>query len=219
MANCAPPGGPAPTLAELTELADRVDRLLPQTQCTQCGYAGCRPYADAIAAGQADFNRCPPGGATGISQLAALLGKPPKPLNPAHGAEKPRTLARVVEARCIGCTLCIQACPVDAIIGAPGFMHSVIAELCTGCDLCIPPCPVDCIERVPAEPLQGPWDTARADAARERHLRRKSRLAREDEEARARLAHRATALAGEKAAAAQAALARARARKQQPSTP
>ncbi len=211
MATATPPPG---SNAALTELANNVDRILPQTQCTQCGYAGCRPYAEAIAAGQADFNQCPPGGASGIVQLAALLAKTPKPLNPANGEEKPRTLARIVEARCIGCTLCIQACPVDAIIGAPGFMHTVIADLCTGCDLCIPPCPVDCIERVPAEPLQGAWDAAQADAARARHERQKRRLAREESEYQARLATRATQLIGEKSSAAQAALARARALKQ-----
>lgn len=214
MATCAASAGTTRTLTELAEITNKVDRILPQTQCTQCGYAGCRPYAEAIAAGEADFNQCPPGGADGIMQLAALLGSPRKPLNPANGEEKPRTLARIVEARCIGCTLCIQACPVDAIIGAAGFMHTVIAELCTGCDLCLPPCPVDCIERVAAEPLQGPWDATRADAARERHVQRKSRLAREDAQTHARLARSATELAGEKTTVAQAALARARARKQ-----
>ena len=211
MTRCALTAGPTQTLADL---ADNIDRILPQTQCTQCGFSGCRPYANAIAAGEADFNQCPPGGADGIARLAELLGTSPKPLNPANGTERPRTLARIVEARCIGCTLCLQACPVDAIIGAPGFMHTVIAERCSGCDLCLPPCPVDCIERVPAEPLQGPWDATRADAARERHLQRTSRLAREVAETQTRLARQAEALAGEKATAAQAALARARARKQ-----
>ena len=218
MANSAAPAGMNPTMDDLTELVNKVDRILPQTQCTQCGFSGCRPYAEAIAAGEADFNQCPPGGADGIVQLAALLGRSPKALNPANGLEKPRTLARIVEARCIGCTLCIQACPVDAIIGAPGFMHTVIADLCTGCDLCLPPCPVDCIERVAAEPLQGRWNAPRADAARERHVRRNVRLAREEAQTQARLAHGAKQLAGEKTTAAQAALARARARKQPPTT-
>ncbi|KFN49026.1 hypothetical protein P873_12845 [Arenimonas composti TR7-09 = DSM 18010] len=131
------------------ELATRIDALLPQTQCTQCGYAGCRPYAEAIAAGAADINQCPPGGAAGIVALARLLGRAPKPLNPANGVEKPLVLARIVEAECIGCTKCIQACPVDAIVGGPKLMHTVIADLCTGCELCLPPCPVDCIELVP----------------------------------------------------------------------
>ena len=203
----------------MSSLTDRIDALLPQTQCTQCGYAGCRPYAAAIAGGQADFNQCPPGGAAGIVRLAALLGQAPRPLNPAYGREQPQTLARIDESRCIGCTLCIQACPVDAIIGAPGFMHTVIASFCTGCDLCLPPCPVDCIDRVPAEPLQGPWDSARATAARQRHTQRNARMADEQSAANASLARRAQDIAEKKSAAAQAALARARARKQPPTTP
>lgn len=137
---------PAPADA----LIDALDALLPQTQCTRCGYAGCRPYATAIAHGEADINQCPPGGAHGIRSLADLLGVEAKPLNPAHGLEQPKLLARIVEADCVGCTKCIQACPVDAIIGGPKHMHTVIAELCTGCELCVPPCPVDCIQMVPA---------------------------------------------------------------------
>jgi electron transport complex protein RnfB len=128
-------------------LADRLDALLPQTQCTRCGYPACRPYAEAMAAGQAPINRCPPGGAAGIGRLAAALGRDVVPLDPecgdAHAIER---IARVVEADCIGCTKCIQACPVDAIVGAPKLMHTVIVDYCTGCDLCLPPCPVDCIE-------------------------------------------------------------------------
>lgn len=127
---------------------DAIDALLPQTQCGQCGYAGCRPYATAMAAGEADINQCPPGGAFTISQLAHLLGRPRKPLNPENGVEKPERLAVIDEARCIGCTLCIQACPVDAIIGAAKLMHTVVAAECTGCELCLPPCPVDCIDLV-----------------------------------------------------------------------
>jgi electron transport complex protein RnfB len=133
-------------------LVEAIDRLLPQTQCGQCGFPGCRPYATAIAAGTADINQCPPGGEVGIRALAELLGREPKPLNPANGAEKPAVIALIVEEDCIGCTKCIQACPVDAIIGAPRRMHTVIASLCTGCELCLPPCPVDCIVLVPAPP-------------------------------------------------------------------
>ena len=129
-------------------LAERIDALLPQTQCGQCQYAGCRPYADAIAAGDADINQCPPGGAAGIRALAALLGRAEKPLDPAHGVEAPRTVALIDEAVCIGCTKCIQVCPVDAILGAPQVMHSVLSDECTGCGLCLVPCPVDCIDMV-----------------------------------------------------------------------
>jgi Na+-translocating ferredoxin:NAD+ oxidoreductase subunit B len=130
------------------ELIEAIDRLLPQTQCGQCNHPGCRPYAAAIASGNADINQCPPGGMDGIRALAELLGREVKPLNPAHGIEKPKVVALIVEEDCIGCTKCIQACPVDAIIGAPKRMHTVIASLCTGCELCLPPCPVDCIELV-----------------------------------------------------------------------
>jgi electron transport complex protein RnfB len=129
-------------------LADRIDALLPQTQCGQCHYAGCRPYAEAIANGDADINQCPPGGAAGIRALATLLGREPKPLNPEHGVEAPRTVALIDEAVCIGCTKCIQVCPVDAILGAPQVMHSILSDECTGCGLCLVPCPVDCIALV-----------------------------------------------------------------------
>jgi len=131
-------------------LADRIDALLPQTQCGQCHYPGCRPYAEAIAKGEADIHQCPPGGEAGIRALAALLGREPKPLSPEHGVEKPVQVARIREAECIGCFKCIAACPVDAIIGAPKFLHVVVEDLCTGCELCIAPCPVDCIELRPA---------------------------------------------------------------------
>jgi electron transport complex protein RnfB len=127
-------------------LSDAIDAALPQTQCTRCGYPACRPYAEAIAAGEANINQCPPGGDAGIRKLAQITGKPYAPLNPANGIETPRKLAWIDEARCIGCTLCIAACPVDAIVGGFKFMHTVIAEDCTGCELCIAPCPVDCIE-------------------------------------------------------------------------
>ena len=130
------------------DLIEAIDQLLPQTQCGQCNYPGCRPYATAIAAGTADINQCPPGGMDGIRALAELLGREIKPLNPENGIEKPKVVALIVEEDCIGCTKCIQACPVDAIIGAPKRMHTVIADLCTGCELCLPPCPVDCIELI-----------------------------------------------------------------------
>ncbi|MBV1774942.1 electron transport complex subunit RsxB [Burkholderiaceae bacterium DAT-1] len=129
-------------------LADRIDALLPQTQCGQCTYTGCRPYAEAIAEGKADINQCPPGGELGVRKLAALLERPYKPLDPAFGTTLPFAVARIDEDTCIGCTLCIQACPVDAIIGASKQMHSIIEDACTGCELCIAPCPVDCISMV-----------------------------------------------------------------------
>lgn len=157
----------------MSSLADRVDALLPQTQCTQCGYPACRPYAVAIASGEAKINQCPPGGAAGIARLAALLARDPVPLNPANGVEQPLRIAFVEEAFCIGCTLCIQACPVDAIVGAPRRMHTVVADLCTGCGLCVPPCPVDCI-RMDAAPFV--WNEERAGAAKARYEARKLRL-------------------------------------------
>jgi len=137
----------------MTSLADAIDALLPQTQCTKCGYQGCRPYAEAIAQGDADINQCPPGGAAGIRKLARVLGREQKELNPANGIEKPRTAALIDESRCIGCMLCIHACPVDAIVGSSRQMHTVLTEVCTGCDLCVPPCPVDCIEMVDLDSL------------------------------------------------------------------
>ena len=148
---------------ETRSLADRLDALLPQTQCGQCDFAGCRPYAEAMARGEADIDRCPPGGDAGIRALARVLGREPKPLDPAHGVHKPRAVALIDEAVCIGCTKCIQACPVDAIVGAPKLMHTVIAAECTGCELCLPPCPVDCIALVPPPAravLPVPSDTA-----------------------------------------------------------
>ncbi|MCI0506006.1 MAG: electron transport complex subunit RsxB [Gammaproteobacteria bacterium] len=138
-------------------LVEKIDALLPQTQCGQCTYAGCRPYAEAIAKGEADINQCPPGGETTIIALADLLGRDPKPLNPEHGEEKSKRVAVIDEEICIGCTLCIQACPVDAILGAPKLMHTVIADECTGCDLCVPPCPVDCIDMVEVKPALDEW--------------------------------------------------------------
>ncbi|WP_266181512.1 RnfABCDGE type electron transport complex subunit B [Dyella humicola] len=196
-------------------LADRIDALLPQTQCEQCGYHGCRPYADAIARGEAQINQCPPGGAAGIARLAALLDVPELPLDPEHGLEKPRTLARIVEADCIGCTKCIQACPVDAIVGSAKLMHTVIADDCTGCELCVPACPVDCIV-LEAMPLAQVNDPAHADAARRHFQQREARLARDQAQRDAELVARKAAV---DAAATQsnpvlAALARARAKQQ-----
>ena len=139
-------------------VVDQIDKLLPQTQCGQCTFAGCRPYAEAIAAGEADINRCPPGGETTIQALSDLLEIEVKPLDEECGEEKAKTLAVIDEERCIGCTLCIQACPVDAILGAAKQMHTVIASECTGCDLCLPPCPVDCIDMVEIEITPDSWN-------------------------------------------------------------
>lgn len=157
-----------------SSLADRIDALLPQTQCTKCGHDGCRPYAEAIAAGTAPINRCPPGGTAGMQALATLLGQAPQALDPSCG-QAPQALhvALIDEVHCIGCTLCIQACPVDAIVGANQLMHTVVPDLCTGCELCVAPCPVDCIDMVPAG---RDWTRAEADAARSRHERRERRL-------------------------------------------
>ncbi|HEY6940676.1 RnfABCDGE type electron transport complex subunit B, partial [Dokdonella sp.] len=150
---------------------------MPQTQCTRCGFPTCRAYADAIATGEADIDRCPPGGADGVAALADLLGIAAKPLDPAYGAEAPPIVAVIDEGVCIGCTKCIQACPVDAIVGAAKRMHTVIADECTGCELCLPPCPVDCIALVPvaAAPLSRARVLERAAVARERFDARKAR--------------------------------------------
>ncbi|MGR9072178.1 MAG: electron transport complex subunit RsxB [Gammaproteobacteria bacterium] len=157
-------------------LADRIDDLLPQTQCGKCGFQGCRPYAEAIASGRADINQCPPGGGAGIERLAALLGVEPRPLNEAFGREKPREVAFILEEQCIGCAKCLPACPVDAILGAPKFMHTVIAAECTGCELCIAPCPVDCIVMKPAsEDTAEAGDRSRARLARLRYEAKKAR--------------------------------------------
>ena len=177
-------------------LADQIEDLLPQTQCTKCGYAGCRPYAEAIAGGEADINQCPPGGAEGVARLAGLLGRKVIPINPVNGHERPRPVAFIDEALCIGCTLCIQACPVDAILGAPKQMHTILPSLCTGCDLCVAPCPVDCIVMTPVTGERTGWDAWRqhdADAARARHDLRNARLQRERAENDARLAAKAVA--------------------------
>ncbi|MHB8448615.1 MAG: RnfABCDGE type electron transport complex subunit B [Rudaea sp.] len=190
-------------------LADRIDAILPQTQCTRCGYPACMDYARAIADGAAQINQCPPGGAAGIASLADLLGREPLPLNPANGVEKPREVAFIDEAACIGCTKCIAACPVDAIVGAQKMMHTVIAGECTGCELCIAPCPVDCIALIPA-PV--PADAAKYRARFGAHVRRE--LRREAERAADLAVRKAGMDAG--AGAVQAAIARARAKKAGP---
>lgn len=163
-------------------MALRIDAVLPQTQCRKCGYAGCRPYAEAIAAGEADIDRCPPGGDEGVRRLAALLRREPKPLDPRCGASTPPRVAVIDEAACIGCAKCIDACPVDAIVGASKLMHTVLASWCTGCELCVPPCPVDCIALVPSPVLPAP------DLSRARHERRAARLVRDAAERAQRLA-------------------------------
>jgi electron transport complex protein RnfB len=138
-------------------LVEKIDAILPQTQCGQCNYPGCKPYAEAIAKGEAEINQCPPGGEEGIRKLADLLGREVKSLSAEHGVEKPKSVALINEQTCIGCTLCIQACPVDAIIGAAKQMHVIIAAQCTGCELCLPPCPVDCIDMVPIPETVETW--------------------------------------------------------------
>ena len=140
--------------AEGKSLVGQIDAVLPQTQCTQCDFDGCKPYAEAIAAGEAKINQCPPGGQDGVNALAELLGRETLPLNEAHGETKPRRIALVDEKVCIGCTLCIQACPVDAFVGSSKVMTQVIAEECTGCDLCLPVCPVDCIDMIESNPIE-----------------------------------------------------------------
>ena len=204
MSPTAPPSshaGPAdvptatPTFGVAT-LAARIDALLPQTQCTRCGYPDCRGYAEAVAAGTAELNQCPPGGAEGVRRIAGLLGRTPLPLNPVNGDEGPRRVAFIAEAACIGCTLCIQACPVDAIIGAPKRMHAVDEAGCTGCELCVPACPVDCIVLEDASAGAtgwNAWSPAQADAARQHYARRATRLARDAREHAERLAARAQA--------------------------
>ncbi|GAA4327979.1 hypothetical protein GCM10023144_13290 [Pigmentiphaga soli] len=172
-----PPAAPRPHGAA----ADAIDAILPQTQCARCGFDGCRPYAEAIACGEAGIDRCPPGGDPGIAQLASLLGIPVVPLDTQRGRPGPLTVAVVDERHCIGCTLCIQACPLDAIVGANKRMHTVLPDLCSGCELCVAPCPVDCIRM---EPAGRDWTAADADAARARDRRRARRLGGDEPAAR-----------------------------------
>lgn len=177
-------------------LADRIDAALPQTQCTRCGYPDCRGYAEAVAAGDAEINRCPPGGSEGIVRLAALTQRPALPLDTTRGHEGPRALAVIDEAWCIGCTLCIKACPVDCIVGASKLMHTVVEAQCTGCELCVPVCPVDCIEMVPTTGERtgwAAWSAPQADEARERYDFHRFRLTREQREHDERLAAKAQA--------------------------
>jgi electron transport complex protein RnfB len=191
-------------------LVAEIDAILPQTQCRRCGFSGCEPYARAIAEGHANINQCPPGGDGGIRKLAELLGIRPMALNTLHGFPKPRAVALIDEQSCIGCTLCIQACPVDAIVGAAGQAHTVITAECTGCELCIAPCPVDCISMVPAKArvvdsadrggaktddlptLED--DKQVADLARARYQFRLRRLEREKQKSEERLAQKAEAM-------------------------
>ena len=215
-------------------LADRIDAALPQTQCTRCGYPDCRSYAEAIAREEAGIGQCPPGGAEGIRRLAALTGRPVVALDPAHGQESVRRMAVIDETWCIGCTLCIKACPVDCIVGASKRMHTVIEDWCTGCELCLPACPVDCISM---EPVAGDatgwaaWSAEQAESSRRRYLDTRARRTSDQKAQEARLAAKAAAKLADLSAASslsdpqalerkrsviEAALARARARQQTP---
>lgn len=162
-------------------LVEQIDALLPQTQCTRCGYPACLPYAQAIADGEADIDQCPPGGVDGVAAIARLLGIASKPLDAEYGFEAPPTVAVIDEDICIGCTKCIVACPVDAIVGTGKRMHTIIASECTGCELCIPPCPVDCIAMVPVaeNSLSRIEVLERAELARRRYNARAERLVRQ----------------------------------------
>ncbi|ART48366.1 electron transport complex subunit RsxB [Acidovorax carolinensis] len=169
-----------PGLQHAAGLAERINAALPQTQCTRCGYPDCASYAQAIAEGLAPINQCPPGGLEGVVRLAAITGQAVQPLNPAHGLEAPRTVAVIDENWCIGCTLCIKACPTDALVGANKLMHTVMADHCTGCELCIPVCPVDCIELVNTSGSAtgwAAWTPTQANNARQRYAARQQRLA------------------------------------------
>lgn len=198
-------------MTDPASLAARIDAVLPQTQCTRCGFAGCAPYADALAAGSTDLDRCPPGGDAVVVALAALTGRAVKPVDPACGTPGALTVAVIDESVCIGCTLCIAACPVDAIIGAQKRMHAVLPSLCSGCELCIAPCPVDCIVMAPAG---RDWTCDDADAARLRHRARHARVARNERIANRRATPAVPAGEHDKRqAAVAAALVRARARR------
>ncbi len=193
-ARIAPPATPAHGAALEQQLVQRLNEALPQTQCTRCGFPDCRSYAEAMAAGEADINRCPPGGAEGIIRLSAITGRKVAPLDPERGREGPRALAVIDEDWCIGCTLCIKACPVDCIVGASKLMHTVIEPLCTGCELCVPVCPVDCIAMVPMTGERtgwAAWSAREAEEARERYAFHQMRVARERRENDERLAAKA----------------------------
>lgn len=219
----------------MDELAHRIDAALPQTQCTRCGYPDCSAYARAIAVGEADINQCPPGGMEGVVRLSAITGRPVRALDPQFGIEGPLTVAVIDEDWCIGCTLCIKACPTDAIVGSNKRMHTVIEPYCTGCELCIPVCPVDCIS---LDIVSGShtgwaaWSERLADQARQRYRDREVRLAREKLEHEARLESKAKAkladlashslhtdpsVLDKKRAVIEAALARARAKREEAS--
>jgi Na+-translocating ferredoxin:NAD+ oxidoreductase subunit B len=222
-------------------LARQINDALPQTQCTRCGYPDCQAYAQAIAQEGVPINQCPPGGAEGIRRLAHITGQPVVPLNPTHGTEGPRVVVWIDETWCIGCTLCIKACPVDAITGSNKRMHTVIESVCTGCELCLPVCPVDCMHTEPAPSELGAvptgwdaWSPAQATEARTRYEFRSTRLMREErehqksleakaamklEDLAAHSQHTDPAVLDKKRAVIEAALARARAKSQLPAQP
>jgi Na+-translocating ferredoxin:NAD+ oxidoreductase subunit B len=170
----------------LDDMTEKINSILPQTQCGKCDFSGCKPYANAIVEGKADINQCPPGGKTGILKIAHLLKVEYKPLNESHGVSKPREIAIIEEDKCIGCTLCILACPVDAILGASKSMHTVISEECTGCELCIEPCPVDCIKmEAPDSEDSELIKDKRSAVARSRYELKQQRILKEKNDAKA----------------------------------
>jgi len=188
--------------ADMQQQAARIDALLPQTQCQRCGFAGCRPYAEALARGETEINRCPPGGLPVMQALAGLLGRSPLPIDAACGPVVPPQVAVIDEAACIGCAKCIEACPTDAIVGGRKWLHAVLSADCSGCELCIPPCPVDCISLAPAPGLPAEVPEGATIAARAGHYRAlyEARLARLARNARRREARLAARLAGVTAA-------------------
>ncbi len=211
-----------PTPLGRSETIDQIDAALPQTQCRRCGEPDCLSYARAIVDGTA-INRCPPGGAQGVLRLAELTGRPVIPLDPTCGEEAARSLAWIDESACIGCTLCIKACPVDCIVGAAKQMHTVIESLCTGCELCLPACPVDCIHLDVATPGQTGWDAwsaGQAERSRSLYQHRSERIRATDKQEQQRLMSQAAAATrvevdggpGNRQQAIAAALARARSR-------